>query len=639
MLKIQNLSKSYGSQALFDEVSVNINRGERVGLVGRNGHGKTTLLRLLTGEESPDSGVISAPKGYRIGYLHQQLEFTRPSVLEEAALGLEEEEKDQTWRAEKILAGLGFSVEDMASPPETFSGGFQVRLNLARLLVSEPDLLLLDEPTNFLDVVAIRWLKKFLFSWKGELLVVTHDRSFIDAVTTHIMGIHRHKVRKIPGDTGKYYSQIAMEEDVHEKSRVNMEKKRRQTEDFIRKFRAKARLVGLVQSRIRTLEKQKVPERLQAIRTLDFSFRKAPFEGKVMMEASELSYRWSPDSQELFRKVRLVIGKGDRIAVIGPNGKGKSTFLRVLAGELTPTDGEVRTHNRTRAGFFGQTNVQRLEPNRTVVEELLAVEPDHSLARARSVSGTMMFEGDSALKKVSVLSGGEKSRVLLGRLLLEPHNLLLLDEPSNHLDMDSCEALLDAIEDFEGGVVIVTHNENFLHSLAEKLLVFDRGGASLFDGTYKNFLDEVGWESEEEVQDKGKGIRDKGEEPNAQGAGRGVPLDPAIGGTRGRQGGLKASKKESRKERARIQQERSEKLNPMKEKVSKLERSIGEMETRMEHINEELVNASTTGDGDLIATRSKEWSDLSSRLKRQYQALFETTEKVEKLEEKWNGKL
>lgn len=654
MLKIQNLSKSYGSQALFDEVSVNINRGERVGLVGRNGHGKTTLLRLLTGEESPDSGVISAPKGYRIGYLHQQLEFTRPSVLEEAVLGLEEEEKDQTWRAEKILAGLGFSVEDMASPPETFSGGYQVRLNLARLLVSEPDLLLLDEPTNFLDVVAIRWLKKFLFSWKGELLVVTHDRSFIDAVTTHIMGIHRHKVRKIPGDTGKYYSQIAMEEDVHEKSRVNMEKKRRQTEDFIRKFRAKARLVGLVQSRIRTLEKQKVPERLQAIRTLDFSFRKAPFEGKVMMEASELSYRWSPDSQELFRKVRLVIGKGDRIAVIGPNGKGKSTFLRVLAGELTPTGGEVRTHNRTRAGFFGQTNVQRLEPNRTVVEELLAVEPDRSLARARAVSGTMMFEGDSALKKVSVLSGGEKSRVLLGRLLLEPHNLLLLDEPTNHLDMDSSEALLDAIEDFEGGVVIVTHNENFLHSLAEKLLVFDRGGASLFDGTYQDFLNEVGWESEEE---QGEGRRAKGGKNSAEGGGRirrrqgyggqgaksgkesaESEKPSAEGGGRRAKEEEKISKKETRKEKVRLQQERTRVMGPLGQRVKEMEKKITGLESEVERINSELVDASNAGDGQNISELSRKLHSLTREIEKGYAVLMTASEELDKVEKEWERK-
>ena len=620
MLEIENLSKSYGSQTLFDEVNVNINRGERVGLVGRNGHGKTTLLRLLTGEENPDSGSIVVPRGYRIGYLHQQLDFTLPTVLEEASLGLAEDEKDQTWRAEKVLAGLGFSARDMASPPETFSGGYQVRLNLARLLVSRPDLLLLDEPTNFLDIVAIRWLEKFFLSWRGELLIITHDRSFMDSVTTHIMGIHRRKVRKMVGDTGKYYNQIALEEEVHEKSRQNIEKKRRQTEQFIRKFRAKARLVGLVQSRIRTLEKQKVPERLDAIRTLDFSFTKAPFEGKVMAEASELTYRWSPDSPDLFRKLRLTIGKGDRIAVVGPNGRGKSTFLRVLAGELDPTEGEVRVHNRTRKGFFGQTNIQRLEPNRTVVEELLAVEPDRSLAKARSVSGTMMFEGDSALKKVSVLSGGEKSRVLLGRLLLEPHNLLLLDEPTNHLDMDSCEALLDALEAFEGAVVIVTHNEMFLHSLAEKLLVFDRGGASLFEGTYHDFLNEVGWESEEETEEKGKRQKGRRERP-------------------GEKSDVKENKKELRKERVRLQQERTRIMGPYQKRIKDLEQRIAGLESEIERVNGELVEASGAGEGQLIAELSKLLHSLTQKVEKGYDELMTASEELEGLEREWEGRV
>jgi ATP-binding cassette subfamily F protein 3 len=506
----------------------------------------------------------------------------------------------------------------MARSPENFSGGYQVRLNLARLLVSQPDLLLLDEPTNFLDVVAIRWLQKFFLSWKGELLIITHDRSFMDAVTTHIMGIHRQKVRKMLGDTGKYYKQIAMEEEVHEKSRVNIEKKRRQTEQFIRKFRAKARLVGLVQSRIRTLEKQKVPERLDAIRTLDFSFTKAPFEGKVMAEASELTYRWSPDSPDLFRKLRLIIGKGDRIAVVGPNGRGKSTFLRVLAGELFPTEGEVRVHNRTRTGFFGQTNIQRLEPNRTVVEELLAVEPDRSLARARSISGTMMFEGDSALKKVSVLSGGEKSRVLLGRLLLEPHNILLLDEPTNHLDMDSCEALLDALENFEGAVVIVTHNEMFLHNLAEKLLVFDRGGATLFEGTYQDFLNEVGWESEEqETEDPETGKRGNGE----------TEKKTKIG-----------SKKEARKEKARLQQERTRIKGPLQKRIKELEQRIAGLESNIERVNGELVEASNAGDGQSITELSKQLHSLTQEVEEGYDELMVASEELEELEKEWEGK-
>jgi ATP-binding cassette subfamily F protein 3 len=611
MLKIENLSKAYGSQILFENVTVSVNRGERVGLVGRNGHGKTTLLRLIMDKETPDSGSISTPKGYRIGYLRQHLRFTGPTILEEAAAGLPEE---QTWRAEKVLAGLGFSVEDMGRPPRAFSGGYQVRLNLARLLVSDSDLLLLDEPTNYLDVVAIRWLEKFFLSWKGELILVTHDRSFMDTVTTHTMGIHRQRVRKIEGETGKYYSQIAQEEEVHERSRINIERKRRQTEEFIRKFRAKARLVGLVQSRIRTLEKQKVPQRLEAIRTLDFSFRHAPFKSKVLMETGGLAFRWPDGGADLFRELRLTIGNGDRLAVVGSNGKGKTTLLRVLAGELEYTTGELKVNDRTRIGFFGQTNVDRLERARTVVEELTAADPDRSLQKARAVAGTMMFEGDAALKKIEVLSGGEKSRVLLGRLLLEPHNVLILDEPTNHLDMDTAEALLEALEAFEGAVIIVTHNEMFLHRLAERLVVFDRDRVTVFDGSYAQFLGEVGWESEDDPGDQFNVQSEKRSEGESK----------------------KETKRESRKERARQVQERTKETAPLKQKICLLEKSINEREKEIDRINRELVKASGEGNADRIGALSKELKELNTDIEKRYQELFENTEKLENLEEKWS---
>jgi len=623
MLKIQNLSKAYGSQTLFEDVTVNLNKGERVGLVGRNGHGKTTLLRLVTGEETPDGGSVNIPKGYRVGYLRQELGFTRPTVLEEAAGDLRE---DQTWRAEKVLAGLGFSKADMDRLPADFSGGYQVRLNLARLLVSDTDLLLLDEPTNYLDVVAIRWLEKFFVSWKGELLIVTHDRSFMDSVTTHTMGIHRQRVRKIEGTTGKYYSQITQEEEVHERSRVNIERKRRQTEDFIRKFRAKARLVGLVQSRIRTLEKQKVPERLETIRTLDFSFRSAPFEAKMLLETEDLAFSWSAGSPELFSGLRLRVGRGDRVAVVGSNGKGKTTLLRVINGELDRSAGEVKIHEKTRIGFFGQTNVQRLETARTVVEELVAVDPDRSLERARAIAGKMMFQGDAALKKIGMLSGGEKSRVLLGRMLLEPHNLLLLDEPTNHLDMDTAEAFLEALEEFEGAVIIVTHNEMFLHRLAQRLVVFDRGGLSVFEGTYDRFLEEVGWWAEKSPEDRG-GERSPSISP-------GVPILP--GETKDiKQGARREAKKETRRDRARLVQERSRQIAPLQEKNVRLECRIGELEAQIETANGLLVKASTEKNGQRISELSRELHRLNADVEQCYVDLAAVSEQLENAKKKW----
>ncbi|MBW1814855.1 MAG: ABC-F family ATP-binding cassette domain-containing protein, partial [Deltaproteobacteria bacterium] len=272
MIRAENLTKGYGDYTLFDAASFNINKGERVGLVGRNGHGKTTLFRMIYGEEKWDSGSIVVPKNYRVGYVKQKIEFTRKTVLEEGMTGLSAGEKDHFWKVEKILAGLGFSNTDMQRHPEEFSGGYQVRLNLAKVLVAEPDLLLLDEPTNYLDITSIRWIEHFLLRWPHELILITHDRSFMDKIVTHVMGIHRRKMRKIAGATEKYYVQLAQDEEIYEKTRANDEKRRKEIEQFITRFRAKARLANMVQSRVKTLSKMEKKEKLEKIKTLEFSF-------------------------------------------------------------------------------------------------------------------------------------------------------------------------------------------------------------------------------------------------------------------------------------------------------------------------------------------------------------------------------
>ena len=257
MLKVSGLEKAYVGQEIFDNVSFVVNPGERIGLVGRNGHGKTTLFRMILGEEHPDAGVISVPKYYTIGHLSQHIRFTEDTVLKEGCLSLpvSEDGIDESYKVETILMGLGFSVDDFNRNPAEFSGGYQVRLNLAKALVSEPNLLLLDEPTNYLDIISVRWLTRFLRNWKGELMLITHDRDFMDSVTTHTMGIHRFKVRKIAGPTQKLYEQILQEEEIHEKTRLNDQKKRSEVEDFINRFRAKATKASAVQSRIKALAK------------------------------------------------------------------------------------------------------------------------------------------------------------------------------------------------------------------------------------------------------------------------------------------------------------------------------------------------------------------------------------------------
>lgn len=581
MIQVSNLSKSYGTQVIFDDVGFAVNAGERIGLVGRNGHGKTTLFRMISGQEKPDAGVIGIPNSYTIGHLSQHLNFKEDSVLKEGCLGLRpsEDGRDESYKVETILTGLGFSTWDFSRHPLDLSGGYQVRLNLAKLLVSRPDLLLLDEPTNYLDIVSIRWLTRFLRAWKGEMILITHDRDFMDGVTTHTIGIHRTKIRKIAGPTEKLYQQIIMEEEVYEQTRVNEEKKRKDIEQFINRFRAQATRARAVQSKIKALRKKERLDKMSDIKDLDFEFTSAPFTGKYLIEAEDISFSFDPAGPPLIDALGLKVGRKDRIAVIGQNGRGKTTLLNLLAGELRPLKGSVSRHPRCMPAYFGQTNIQRLDAAKTVEEEVLGAHPDCNRKTARTICGTMMFEGDNALKKVEVLSGGERSRVLLGKLLVSPANLLLLDEPTNHLDMESIDSLLEAIDAFEGAVVIVTHSEMILHAMATRLVVFDDGKVDLFEGGYQDFLDRRGWKDEEE--------------------------EAAVknGGPNGKDNSI--NRKDIRRIKAELINSRSRTIGPLQARISEVEQEIMQLEDAVEKDTQALVDASVRGDGDSIKRLSK----------------------------------
>ena len=498
MIKIHQLTKSYFARELFADVSFQMNAGDRLGLVGRNGHGKSTLFKLILGQEEPDSGKITIPRNYRIGHLEQHLHFTQPTILEEAALGLPEEESHFIYKAEAILFGLGFSHSDLEKAPHEFSGGFQIRINLAKLLLSDPNLLLLDEPTNYLDITSVRWIARFLAAFRGELIVISHDRDFMDSVTTHTAVIHRQNIRKFEGGTAKAYAQIVLEDEIHEKTRANEDKKRAHAAAFINRFRAQASKAKMVQSRIKMLEKLPKLDGLADIESLDFEFRHAAFAAKTLLEARDISFGYTPDNV-LFRDINLTINACDRFGVIGNNGKGKSTLLNLLSGGLKPLTGELKAHPDLKLGYFGQTNIQRLNPKLTIEQEVEHTNPALTRTQVRNICGTMMFSGDLALKKVSVLSGGEKSRTLLAKILAHPSNLLLLDEPNNHLDMESIDALIESLQDFPGASLIVTHNEGILRALATKLIVFHRGTVDVFDSGYNEFLEKIGWEDENEA--------------------------------------------------------------------------------------------------------------------------------------------
>ena len=479
-------------------------------------------------------------------------------------------------------------------------------MNLVKALVAEPDLLLLDEPTNFLDITSIRWIEQFLSNWPHELMLITHDRSFMDKVVTHTMGIHRRKLRKIAGNTTKYYQQIAQDEEVYEKTRINDERRRKEIQQFITRFRAKARLANLVQSRMKTLQKMEKKDKLEEMKLLDFSFRSSPFPAKQILTCRNLAFAYN-GQERLITDFSAVIGAGDRVCVVGKNGKGKSTLLKLLAGNLTPQTGQISYHPAAISGFFEQTNVYDLVDTRTVEEEILYSHADIDRQRARNICGAMMFSGDEALKKISILSGGEKSRVMLGKLLATPVNLLLLDEPTNHLDMESCDALLAAIDLFEGTVIMVTHNEMFLHTLAEKLIVFQNDQITYFDGRYQEFLEKIGWHGEKIPDSKGRS------QTSQSGA------------------SAKRIKKEMRRKKSAVIGRRSKAVRPIEKRITRLENGIDTHEHELESLNHQMQQASQDQDGTRISELSQSIHACQLAIDELFDELEKATNEMEAL--------
>ncbi len=618
MIQFENISKSFGGNTLFENVSFRLNSRERVGLVGRNGDGKTTLFRMIVNEEHPDGGSIIIPKQYRLGYVKQHLDFSHPTVLEECMSGLQAHERDHHWKAEKILFGLGFTDKDLTRSPWEFSGGYQVRLNLAKVLVSGPDLLLLDEPTNYLDIASIRWVERFLTTWPHEVMLITHDRGFMDKIVTHVVGINRKTARKIAGDTGKYYEQIAQDEEIYEKTRQNDEKRRKEVELFISRFRAKARLANMVQSRIKTLSKMEKRDKLEKLKTLDFSFKSKPFHGKYVMSAKHLFFSYDGQHQ-VIRDFSLNVGPRDRVCIIGKNGKGKTTLLKLLAGIIPPADGSVSCHPAVAKGFYEQDQVEGLVESRNVVEEILYSDSGVDPQTARNIAGAMMFEGNDALKKIKVLSGGEKSRVILGKLLVTPVNLLLLDEPTNHLDMESTDAMLAAVDNFDGTVIMVTHNEMFLHAVAQRLVVFQNGNIEVFEGGYQDFLDTVGWQEDEKTGQSESGEDEKN----------------------------RPTKKEIKRIRSGFVNERAKVITPLKKKIEETEKKIEKQENLLEELTRKMQQVSEKGESGKIKELSRSMFTCQSVIDSLFEELEDLTEthdlktaefdaKQKEMEDQWN---
>ncbi|MEA3228150.1 MAG: ABC-F family ATP-binding cassette domain-containing protein [Campylobacterota bacterium] len=606
MIQLTNISKNFASQELFNNLSFKLNGGTRVGLVGRNGSGKSTLFKMILGEETPDSGDIIIPKNYKIGTLKQHLTFSEKTLREESALALEDEMKYDVYRVEKILFGLGFTQEDLEKDPLSFSGGYQIRINLAKLLVTEPNLLLLDEPTNYLDIVSLRWLKNFLRAFEGELILITHNRDFMDSVCTHTMGLVRKDIEIIQGDTHKFYEQLSSNDELYAKQKVAQDKKVKELEEFIAKNKARASTASLAQSKVKQLEKMDLMDDLAFDNSLEFNFNFKETPSKIMLEVENLAFGYTKENL-LFKDISFHIKKGECLGIIGKNGKGKSTLLNTLSGELQQRKGEINSHPSISSAHFGQTNIARLHPNATVTEEIHSANTKLSTQTIRAIAGSMMFSGDSADKKVSLLSGGEKSRVMLGKILARDVNLLLLDEPTNHLDIDSIEALTKAIQKFEGATIIVTHSEELLRRVCDRLIIFAKDGAEYFDGGYDLFLEKVGWEDEENEEK--------------------VKVAP------------KSNNKENKKLKAELVRERNKITSPLKKKIEKLEHKIMQLEESLELHHQKLIEASNSGDSAVLMELSKTVSDEEKEVEVMFEEFEELSMNLEEINEGFEGKI
>jgi ATP-binding cassette subfamily F protein 3 len=605
MLQVANLTKAFGSRILFENLSFALGKGDITGFVGRNGCGKSTLMRIIMGKESHDGGVISTPSGYKMGYLDQHISFSKSELLQEAITALPKEHEFEHYRAEKILFGLGFTDEDMTKNPKDFSGGFQLRIQLAKCLLSNPDLLLLDEPTNYLDVLSLRWMRGFLKSFQGEVVIITHDRDFMDSVVTHTMGLHRQKLKKVQGDTEKYYTQLQEEEEIYEKTRANRDKKIQQMQRFVDRFKAKASKATQAQSVMKKIEKMGAMAQLDDEQVMGFRFHYSPTPAKRLLEVKNLSFGFS-EQDILFSNLSFELKPEDRIAIVGKNGKGKTTLLNVLAGDLKAHTGEIVFHPNVNLGYYQQTNRKNLNPTLSIYQEIAQSNGDLDITQIRGICGAMMFSGIDADKKIKVLSGGEQSRVLLGKVIAHKNNVLFLDEPTNHLDMESIEIMTEEIDQFEGGVLFVTHDEQMLRRLATRLIIFHEGKAELFNGGYDEFLEKIGWQEE----------------------------------SSGKKKAGKVDRKEQKRLRAELVNERAAKMKPLKEQLTKTEAAIQILETKMGELNGKVMElVADPSRSSEIQGVYKEIGQIQIKLEAEYQTLFQVTEKADAINADYNPQI
>jgi len=546
MLNAHQITVSFGGETLFDEISFRLGKGDRVGLIGKNGAGKSTLLRLLALENTPTSGTFAFEKNCKVGYLPQDLDFEMGrTVLEEAYLAFEElkaieqrQEEIHTFLAssqdyqspaylevldelteltsryemlggytyqaetEKVLLGLGFTVKELNASTATFSGGWRMRIELAKLLLQENDILLLDEPTNHLDIESIIWLEQFLKKFPGAIVLVSHDRMFLDQVTNRTIEIVQQRIFDFKKSYSKY---MVLRKELRAQqlaAQKNQEKEIQQTEKLIERFRAKASKASMAQSLIKKLDKiERIEIDPEEHRSIKFEFKISHQPGKIILQTNEVSKSY--EEKEVLKNINLEIERGEKIAFVGQNGQGKSTLAKIIVSELD-YEGEVILGHNVQLGYFAQNQSAYLNGEQTVLESAEESATPENRTKVRDLLGAFLFPGAEVEKKVKVLSGGERNRLALCKLLLQPFNVLVMDEPTNHLDIASKAILKEALLKFQGTLILVSHDRDFVQGLCEKVISFKDKEVKVFLGDINAYLEEKKLSSLKELEKKAK---------------------------------------------------------------------------------------------------------------------------------------
>jgi ATP-binding cassette subfamily F protein 3 len=628
---ISHLSITFLGKKLFHEIGLQVESGDRIGLVGPNGSGKTTLLRLISGKVLPDAGEIKKKKGMQIGYLPQDVHtalsgsvlqsvldsIPRRVTLKNEVIRIEESMKNTRGKdrqlklagelaelhqeighldsqypaheAEKILAGLGFHSEDFDIPCSSLSEGWKMRVVLGSLLYQRPELLLLDEPTNHLDIPSVHWLDQFLQTYKGALVLVSHDKDFLNRQINRIISFEPEGLKGYSGNYDFYLKAREEEESIRLRQLKNQEQKIKEAERFIERFRYKASKARQAQSKIKLIKKMDLVESYRPQKSIRFSFPAVSRSGREVITIKGVSKGFS--NKIIYRDINLTVLRGERIAIIGPNGAGKTTLLRMVAGETQPDRGMITLGHHVMRCYFAQHHHDMLDPKKTVVEEVSLAAPDGNIGFARTVCGAFLFSGDDVDKVIGVLSGGEKARVSLAKLLVKQGNLMLLDEPTNHLDLISSEILIDSLVDYQGTLLFVSHNQSFVNRLATKIWDIHEENIEEYTGNLTEYYDHV-----ERIAET---LPENADEKQNQSIHREE----------------KKSRKEKKKEAAEKRLMIRETLKPIQEKLLVLEQRISDLEKRQKELETILSDPAVFADTNKSPSLLHEYSEVREKVK------------------------